>query len=122
MTMSNDNPLSVTPMASTALPNYPGAGDLVRSVAGQALALRGLTKAFGDRMAVDHIDLDVPAGSFFGLVGPNGAGKTTTLSMVTGLLRPDAGRVVVAGVVSSQDSAAVGVSNLTVIVVEEVLP
>ncbi|MGS0685052.1 ABC transporter ATP-binding protein [Nakamurella sp. GG22] len=104
--MSNDNPLSVTPMASTPLPSYPGAGDLVRSVAGQALALRGLTKAFGDRIAVDHIDLDVPAGSFFGLVGPNGAGKTTTLSMVTGLLRPDAGRVVVAGVDVWTDPAA----------------
>jgi ABC-2 type transport system ATP-binding protein len=47
---------------------------------------------------VDHINLDVPRGSFFGLVGPNGAGKTTTLSMVTGLLRPDEGRVFVAGV------------------------
>jgi ABC-2 type transport system ATP-binding protein len=62
-----------------------------------AVAIRGLTKAFGGRTVVDHIDLEVPAGSFFGLVGPNGAGKTTTLSMVTGLLRPDAGRVFVAG-------------------------
>ncbi len=104
--MSNANPLSVTPVAATPLPNYPGAGDLIRSVAGQALALRGLTKAFGERVAVDHIDLDVPAGSFFGLVGPNGAGKTTTLSMVTGLLRPDAGRVVVAGVDVWTDPAA----------------
>src|SRR5664279_41340 len=93
------------PLAA-ALPNYPGAADLVRSVAGQALALRGLTKAFAERVAVDHIDLDVPTGSFFGLVGPNGAGKTTTLSMVTGLLRPDAGRVVVAGVDVWSDPAA----------------
>ncbi|MGI8416072.1 MAG: ABC transporter ATP-binding protein [Nakamurella sp.] len=69
-----------------------------QATAGQALALRGLTKAFGETVAVDHINLDVPAGSFFGLVGPNGAGKTTTLSMVTGLLRPDAGRVFVTGV------------------------
>ena len=104
--MSNENPVSATPVAAAPLPTYPGAGDLVRSVAGQALALRGLTKAFGDRIAVDHIDLDVPAGSFFGLVGPNGAGKTTTLSMVTGLLRPDAGRVVVAGVDVWTDPAA----------------
>ncbi len=88
------------------VPSYPGAADLIRSVTGQALALRGLTKSFGDRVAVDHIDLDVPAGSFFGLVGPNGAGKTTTLSMVTGLLRPDAGRVVVAGVDVWSDPAA----------------
>ncbi len=99
--MSNDNPLSSTP-----LPRYPGADDLVRSVAGEAIALRGLTKAFGPHVAVDHVDLDVPAGSFFGLVGPNGAGKTTTLSMVTGLLRPDAGRVVVAGVDVWADPAA----------------
>lgn len=79
------------------LPSYPGPADLARSVTGQALALRGLTKSFGGHLAVDHVDLDVPVGSFFGLVGPNGAGKTTTLSMVTGLLRPDEGRVIVAG-------------------------
>jgi ABC-2 type transport system ATP-binding protein len=47
--------------------------------------------------AVDRLDLDVPRGSFFGLVGPNGAGKTTTLSMATGLLRPDAGSAHVLG-------------------------
>ena len=83
--------------SAVGLPTYPGPSDLARSVAGQALALRGLTKSFGGRPAVDHIDLDVPIGSFFGLVGPNGAGKTTTLSMVTGLLRPDGGRVILAG-------------------------
>ena len=59
-----------------------------------ALELRGLTKSFGAKRAVDGLDLTVPAGSRFGLVGPNGAGKTTTLSMATGLLRPDAGSVV----------------------------
>ncbi len=62
-----------------------------------ALALRGLWKRFGDKVAVAGLDLDVPSGSFFGLVGPNGAGKTTTLSMATGLLRPDAGEVWVHG-------------------------
>lgn len=62
-----------------------------------ALSLRGLTKQFGATTAVDRLDLDVPAGSFFGLVGPNGAGKTTTLSMATGLLRPDAGRAFALG-------------------------
>ena len=62
------------------------------------LDLRGLTKRFGDTVAVDAIDLTVEAGSFFGIVGPNGAGKTTTLSMVTGLLRPDGGRVLVHGI------------------------
>jgi ABC-2 type transport system ATP-binding protein len=63
-----------------------------------ALALRGLRKQFGSTVAVDGIDLDIPAGSFYGVVGPNGAGKTTTLSMATGLLVPDAGRVLVHGV------------------------
>ncbi|MGY3566978.1 ABC transporter ATP-binding protein [Sinomonas sp. RB5] len=63
-----------------------------------ALSLRGLVKTFGGKPAVAGISLDVPAGSFYGLVGPNGAGKTTTLSMATGLLRPDAGTAAVLGV------------------------
>jgi ABC-2 type transport system ATP-binding protein len=62
------------------------------------LSIEGLRKRFGATVAVDDIHLDVPAGSFYGIVGPNGAGKTTTLSMVTGLLRPDAGRILVHGV------------------------
>src|ERR1700733_10386229 len=62
-----------------------------------ALEFAGLYKRFGDHVAVDHIDLIVPAGSFFGLVGPNGAGKTTSLSMAVGLLRPDAGTVTIFG-------------------------
>ncbi|MFV2144231.1 ABC transporter ATP-binding protein [Isoptericola sp. G70] len=62
-----------------------------------ALSLRGLWKKFDDKIAVAGIDLDVPAGSFFGLVGPNGAGKTTSLSMATGLLRPDFGTAHVLG-------------------------
>jgi ABC-2 type transport system ATP-binding protein len=62
------------------------------------LAIKGLVKRFGDTIAVAGIDLSVDAGSFYGIVGPNGAGKTTTLSMVTGLLRPDAGSVLVHGV------------------------
>src|SRR3954452_13986625 len=57
-----------------------------------AMSLRGLVKRFDSQVAVAGVDLDVPAGSFFGLLGPNGAGKTTTLSMAVGLLRPDAGQ------------------------------
>ncbi len=53
------------------------------------------------------VDLTLPAGKFVGLVGPNGAGKTTTLSMITGLLRPDQGRIEVAGRDVWQDPAAV---------------
>jgi energy-coupling factor transporter ATP-binding protein EcfA2 len=62
-----------------------------------ALEFAGLVKRFGDNVAVDHVDLAVPAGSFFGLVGPNGAGKTTSLSMAVGLLRPDGGTVKIFG-------------------------
>jgi ABC-type multidrug transport system ATPase subunit len=64
----------------------------------RVLTITGLVKRFGDNTAVDDISLEVRAGSFFGIVGPNGAGKTTTLSMVTGLLRPDAGTVRINGV------------------------
>ena len=69
-----------------------------------ALRVRGLVRVFGRpgtpeaKVAVDRVDLDVPRGSFFGLVGRNGAGKTTMLSMATGLLRPSAGTVRAAGV------------------------
>ncbi|MFD7673457.1 ABC transporter ATP-binding protein [Streptomyces anulatus] len=62
-----------------------------------AVRVQGLWKRFGDQVAVAGIDLELPAGKFVGLVGPNGAGKTTTLSMVTGLLRPDMGKIEVAG-------------------------
>ena len=61
------------------------------SAAARRMSLRGLVKRFDSKVAVAGVDLDVPAGSFYGLLGPNGAGKTTTLSMAVGLLRPDAG-------------------------------
>ncbi len=62
-----------------------------------ALSIRGLVKRFDNRIAVAGVDLEVAVGSLYGIVGPNGAGKTTTLSMVTGLLKPDAGSVAVHG-------------------------
>jgi ABC-2 type transport system ATP-binding protein len=65
---------------------------------GWALELRGLRRLFGDKVAVNDLDLRVPHGSFFGMVGPNGAGKTTALSMAVGLLRPSAGSAFVHGV------------------------
>nr|WP_058235966.1 ABC transporter ATP-binding protein [Devriesea agamarum] len=70
---------------------------LAADLSAPALAIRGLRKSFDRREVVHGIDLDIPRGSFFGMVGPNGAGKTTTLSMATGLLRPDAGTAVVLG-------------------------
>ncbi|WTM65685.1 ABC transporter ATP-binding protein [Humidisolicoccus flavus] len=62
------------------------------------LILDALVKKFGATTAVDHVSIAVEPGQFYGIVGPNGAGKTTTLSMATGLLQPDAGRVIVRGV------------------------
>ncbi|MGW5261200.1 ABC transporter ATP-binding protein [Microbispora sp. NPDC004025] len=62
-----------------------------------AVRTQGLYKRFGQQVAVGGVDLVVPRGSFAGLVGPNGAGKTTTLSMATGLLRPDGGRIEIDG-------------------------
>jgi ABC-2 type transport system ATP-binding protein len=67
-------------------------------MASSALSLRALTKRFGEKVAVNALDLDVRAGELYALLGPNGAGKTTTLRMVAGLLKPDAGAIDVFGV------------------------
>jgi ABC-2 type transport system ATP-binding protein len=56
-----------------------------------AVVTTGLTKEFGDRRVVDHLDLAIPTGSVCGFVGPNGAGKTTTIRMLLGLIRPTSG-------------------------------
>jgi ABC-2 type transport system ATP-binding protein len=61
------------------------------------LLVRSLFKAFGPVRAVDGVSFEVRAGEIYGLLGPNGAGKTTTLSMVCGLLRPEAGEILVQG-------------------------
>jgi len=74
--------------AGPTLPPPPGA---------PAIAARGLWKRFGAKVAVAGLDLDVPAGCFYGLVGPNGAGKTTSIRMMTALLRPDGGGVWIEG-------------------------
>src|SRR5215203_1321113 len=58
---------------------------------------KDLQKRFKERLAVDGVGFEVAEGETYGLLGPNGAGKTTTISMVCGLLEPDAGDVVVAG-------------------------
>src|SRR6516162_6004583 len=64
---------------------------------GYAVQTTGLTKRFGDRVAVDRVDLRVPAGTAFGYLGPNGAGKTTLIRMLLGLTRPDAGSMQLLG-------------------------
>src|SRR2546422_828107 len=61
------------------------------------LQVAGLCKTFGEVRAVSDVCFEVRAGEIYGLLGPNGAGKTTTISMISGLLRPDAGKVAVDG-------------------------
>jgi len=56
-----------------------------------AIDVHGLTKRFGPKIAVDHIDIAVPQGEVWGFLGPNGSGKTTTIRMLCGLLHPDDG-------------------------------
>jgi ABC-2 type transport system ATP-binding protein len=56
-----------------------------------AIDVHGLTKRFGRKVAVDHVDIAVPEGEVWGFLGPNGSGKTTTIRMLCGLLKPDAG-------------------------------
>lgn len=113
-----DAEIAEAPTAEPEAPPAPAAGEPAASViepeplehvpavltvsdvdpAQAALVLRGVSKSFGGALAVDGVDLTVPAGTFYGLVGPNGAGKTTTLSMISGLLRPDRGSVHVTGI------------------------
>jgi ABC-2 type transport system ATP-binding protein len=62
-----------------------------------AIVLRGLTKAFGDTVAVRAFDLAVPQGALYGVIGPNGAGKTTTIRMILSILLPDRGELAVLG-------------------------
>ena len=63
-----------------------------------AVFAQGLTRKFGDFVAVDHIDLDVKRGEIFGFLGANGAGKTTAIRMLCGLLAPNEGEAKVDGV------------------------
>ena len=62
------------------------------------VSTRGLSKRYRLDVALDRLDLDVPAGCVFGFLGPNGAGKTTTLRLLTGLARPTSGSATVAGI------------------------
>ncbi|MBV6272123.1 ABC transporter ATP-binding protein [Alcaligenaceae bacterium CGII-47] len=63
-------------------------------VAAQLLQVRGLTRRFGGLTAVDAVDLDVAEGQIHGLIGPNGSGKTTCINLMSGVLRPDGGSIV----------------------------
>ncbi len=61
------------------------------------IEVNSLTKRFGEIVAVDHINFKVKKGEIFGFLGPNGAGKTTTIRILTGILKPDEGKAIVAG-------------------------
>jgi ABC-2 type transport system ATP-binding protein len=69
-----------------------------RAASGPAIVVEGLTRRFGDVLAVDHLDFSVERGELFGLAGPDGAGKTTTLRMLAGVLRPTEGDARVNGI------------------------
>src|SRR5512143_3734955 len=68
---------------------------------------RDLTKRYGALTAVDHLSLEVLEGEVFGLLGPNGAGKTTSINMICGLLKPDAGQVIIHGKVITNGDASI---------------
>jgi ABC-2 type transport system ATP-binding protein len=72
-----------------------------------AIHTENLTRKFGELVAVDSVNLEVSAGQFFGFLGPNGAGKSTTIRMLTGLLEPTAGRILILGTDLQQDPIAV---------------
>lgn len=86
------------PQFQPAPAQLPVAPPRVPPQAGAAVEIRGLTKLFDDKVAVDRITLAIPSGSFYGLVGRNGAGKTTTISMVTGMLQPTEGTALIRGI------------------------
>lgn len=71
------------------------------------LEVKGLRKSFGTVTAVEDISFSVDAGEVFTIIGPNGAGKTTTLEMIEGLQMPDAGSIVVDGLVWEKDADAI---------------
>jgi ABC-2 type transport system ATP-binding protein len=72
-----------------------------------AISARQLTRKFGAKTAVDHIDLDIPAGRIYGFLGPNGSGKSTTLRMLCGMLLPSEGHAEVFGLSVVDEAEAI---------------
>jgi ABC-2 type transport system ATP-binding protein len=99
MSMTPDGPPPAPVASASPIPSvYPLDGRLPFPPADAALATWELTRAFDQRLAVDHLNLIVRRGEFFGFLGPNGAGKSTTIKMLVGLLRPTSGAAFIAGV------------------------
>jgi ABC-2 type transport system ATP-binding protein len=98
-------------------------GDVTVTSTDNAIVVEGLTKYFRDVHALDGVDLQVPRGSVLGVLGPNGAGKTTAVKILTTLLQPDSGRVVVDGRDVLGDPAGVrrsiGLAGQSAAIVEE---
>ena len=72
-----------------------------------AIAVHNLRKVYGNKAAVDGLDLEVPRGCFFGFLGPNGAGKTTTIRMLMGLAPPTSGSIQLLGLPMPEHSLEV---------------
>ncbi|CAM2011243.1 ABC transporter ATP-binding protein [Acanthopleuribacter pedis] len=99
---TRDQPTRALQSAATTSPPtqprpQPAAKPSLDPEAAPVLAIRALTKQFGEVKAVDQLDLNVAPGEIVALLGCNGAGKTTTIKMITGLLEPDGGQVVIGG-------------------------
>ena len=86
-------------VATNLPPHEPcdSSGDRCTPINPVAIRAEGLTKRYGETLAVDGLDLEIPSGEFFGLLGPNGSGKTTTIHMLATLIRPTTGSAQVAG-------------------------
>jgi ABC-2 type transport system ATP-binding protein len=82
-----------------------------------AIIVEGLVKRFGDVKAIESVSFEVRRGELFGFLGPNGAGKTTTINVLTGLARPDAGRITIGGIDCTADPKAA--QHLTGVVIDE---
>lgn len=100
--MSQAPHVPYTPYSSTAQiasqPMQPQVRPTTESSGAPAVVAHDLVRVFGKKMAVNHLNLTVQRGEFFGFLGPNGAGKSTTIKMLVGLLRPTSGSAWVAGV------------------------
>jgi len=91
--------------------------DAGSNAASDAIVVKGLTKVFREKTAVDGLTFNVARGRFFGFLGPNGAGKSTTIKMLTGLLRPTAGEVMIEG--RPLDTDLLGIKRLIGVLPEE---